>query len=80
MSNYIRKHWEVENSLHWVLDVNFREDMQRKRNANAAQNFSIIQKIALNLVKSDKINKDSLKAKRLRAGWDENYLLFLLGI
>lgn len=79
LNNSIRKHWEVENSLHWTLDVTFREDMQRKRNANAAQNFAIIQKIALNLVKSDKTNKDSLKAKRLRAGWDEKYLMFLLG-
>lgn len=79
MSTYIRKHWQVENSLHWTLDVTFREDQQRKRNKNAAQNFSIIQKIALNLVKADKTNKASLKTKRLRAGWDENYLLFLLG-
>lgn len=79
MNNCIRKHWQVENCLHWTLDVTFREDHQRKRNANAAQNFAIIQKIALNLVKSDKANKGSLKTKRLRAGWDEKYLLFLLG-
>ena len=79
MSNCIRKHWQVENYLHWTLDVTFREDYQRKRNANAAQNFAIIQKIALNLVKSDKANKSSLKTKRLNAGWDEKYLLYLLG-
>lgn len=79
MNHSIRRHWEVENSLHWTLDVTFREDMQRKRNANAAQNFAIIQKIALNMIKSDKTTKDSLKSKRLRAGWDEKYLLFLLG-
>lgn len=79
MNNCIRKHWQVENCLHWTLDVTFREDYQRKRNANSAQNFAIIQKIALNLVKSDKANKGSLKTKRLRAGWDEKYLLYLLG-
>jgi len=79
MNKSIRKHWEVENSLHWTLDVTFNEDGQRKRSANAAQNFAIMQKIALNLVKSDKKNKDSLKSKRLRAGWDEKYLLYLLG-
>jgi predicted transposase YbfD/YdcC len=79
MNQYIRDHWQVENSLHWTLDVTFREDYQRKRNANAAQNFATIQKIALNMIKSDKVNKGSLKTKRLRAGWDEKYLQFLLG-
>lgn len=79
MNKYIRNHWLVENALHWTLDVTFKEDQQRKRNANAAQNFALIQKMALNMVKSDKANKGSLKSKRLRAGWDEKYLLFLLG-
>ena len=79
-NRYIRQHWGVENSLHYTLDVTFNEDQQRKRDKNAAQNFSIIQKVALNLLKNEKSKKISLKAKRLKAAWDNDFLLKVLGI
>ena len=76
----IRSHWGVENKLHWTLDVAFSEDASRKRNKNAAQNFSIILKIALNLLKNEKSAKQSIATKRMRAGWDETYLMKVLKI
>ena len=63
-NTYIRNHWEVENKLHWTLDMTFREDRQRKRSKMAAQNFSILTKFAFNLLKKDK-SKLSLVNKRL---------------
>lgn len=76
-NQHIRMHWGVENSLHFTLDMTFREDQQRKRNGMAAQNFSLVNKIALNILKKDK-SKGSLKSKRLKAGWDNKFLLSLL--
>jgi predicted transposase YbfD/YdcC len=76
----IRSHWAIENKLHWTLDVGFSEDASRKRAGNAAQNYSVLLKIALNLLKNEKTKKLSIKSKRLRAGWDEDYLLMLLKI
>lgn len=73
----IRAHWGIENSLHWVLDMVFDEDWQRKRNKHAAHNFSFIRKIALNLLKLDK-SKDSMVSKRLKAGWSNEYLMKLI--
>jgi predicted transposase YbfD/YdcC len=78
-NKYIRAHWGVENNLHWVLDMTFNEDYQRKRTKNAAQNFALINKIALNLLKKD-YSKGSLKAKRKKAGWDDDFLLGILKI
>ncbi len=77
---HIRSHWGVENKLHWVLDVVFSEDTSRKRNENAAQNYSIILKIVLNLFKSDKSTKQGIAGKRLKAAWNEDYLRKLLKI
>lgn len=74
----VRSHWGVENSLHWVLDVAFNEDHSRKRVGNAAQNFSLINRIALNLLKNEKSAKVGVKGKRLKAGWDNEYLLKIL--
>lgn len=74
----IRAHWGIENSLHWVLDVAFNEDKSMKTNPIAAQNFSRINRIALNLVSNEKSKKRSIKGKRLDAGWDNNYLLKIL--
>ncbi|GAB6007445.1 ISAs1 family transposase [Dysgonomonas reticulitermitis] len=74
----IRAHWSVENSLHWVLDVGFNEDRSRKRNGFAAQNYSLLNRIALNLLKNDKITKVGVRGKRLKAGWDNNYLINLI--
>jgi predicted transposase YbfD/YdcC len=67
-------HWGIENKLHWSLDMIFNEDRQRKRTKNAAGNFSFIRKIGLNLLKKN-TSKGSLVTKRLRAGWDNQYLL-----
>jgi predicted transposase YbfD/YdcC len=73
----IRSHWEVENKLHWVLDMTFREDEQRKRAKHAAKNFAIVRKIALNLLKKDS-GKESLRSKRLKAAWSKDFLIKLL--
>ena len=70
----VRDHWAIENSLHWVLDVGFREDDCRVRDRNAAANLSVIRKIAINLVKSKTTQKGSIKGKRKAAGWDNNYM------
>jgi predicted transposase YbfD/YdcC len=74
----VRSHWQVENCLHWVLDVGFREDECRIRKDYAPENMALIRHIALNLLAQDKTAKGGLKAKRLRAGWDNNFLLLLL--
>jgi len=76
----IRSHWGVENKLHWVLDVGFSEDASRKRKNNAAQNYSILLKIALNLLKNEKTERQGIAGKRLKAGWNEEYLLKVLSI
>ena len=68
----------IENSLHWQLDMSFREDESRMRKAYSAQNFVLMRHVALNLLKNDKTVKLGVKNKRLRAGWDENHLANLL--
>ena len=78
MASYVRGHWAVENNLHWQLDVSFREDERRIRKGHGAQNFSRLCRIALNLAKRDNTVKNGVKAKRLKAGWDNDYLLQLL--
>lgn len=70
----IRSHWAIENSLHWVLDMTFREDESRVRDRKAAENLSLLRKIALNTVRSDKSRSCSMRSKRKIAGWDESYL------
>ncbi len=74
----VRSHWAIENSLHWVLDVSFREDESRIRKDNAPENFAVLRHIALNMIKKETSLKKSIKSKRLRAGWDNNYLLKVL--
>lgn len=78
LNRAIRQHWGIENSLHWVLDVAFHEDQSRKRAGHAAQNFSLLNRIALNLLKHDKETKVGIRSKRLVAGWDNNYVVRLL--
>ena len=64
----VRSHWGIENSLHWVLDVSFREDESRIRKGKAPENFAVLRHIALNMIKKEKSSKKSTKSKRLRAG------------
>lgn len=78
LGQIIRAHWGIENQLHWVLDYAFDEDGQRARIGNSAANMAIIRHIALNIVKSDKTAKVGVKNKRLKAGWDEDYLVQLV--
>jgi len=80
MLRAVRRHWGIENSLHWVLDIAFREDKSRVRVGHAAENLSIIRRIALNLLKREKTVKVGIKVKRQMAGWDQAYLLKVLGI
>ena len=75
----VRAHWGVENQLHWVLDVAFREDDARVRKGHAAENLATVRKLALNLLKHEASAKRGIKSKRLRAGWDHRYLLKILG-
>lgn len=78
IAEYIRGHWSIENQLHWILDVTFGEDNSRIRKDNAPENLAIIRHIALNLLKLDKSSLGSIKGKRNKAGWDDNYLLQLV--
>lgn len=75
----VRGHWSVENSLHWVMDVNFGEDNSRARNKNAAENLALTRRMALNLIKKEKSNpKRSIRRKIKVAGWNNDYLLKLM--
>lgn len=76
----VRGHWGVENQLHWVLDVWFREDQSRARAGHAAENLATLRRLALNLLKREKAKKRGIKGKQLNAGWDHAYLLRLLAM
>jgi predicted transposase YbfD/YdcC len=74
----IRTHWGIENALHWVLDVTFREDDSRVRDRTAARNLAILRRIALNLVGRDRSAGASVRARRKNAAWDDDYMLQLM--
>lgn len=74
----VRAHWGVENQLHWVLDVVFGEDHARMRTGQAAQNFALLRRCALSLIKQDPA-RGSVRLKRKKAAWDPDYLLPLIG-
>ena len=74
----VRGHWGIENKLHWVMDVVFGEDQSRARAGYAAQNLATLRRLALNLLKREK-KKRSVRGKQLDAGWDNAYLLKVLG-
>ena len=78
LANSVRQHWGIENCLHWVLDVAFREDDSRIRKDNAPQNFAILRHIANSLLQQNKSVKTGIKNKRLKAGWDNEYLAKVL--
>jgi len=73
-----RAHWGIENGVHWVLDVAFREDASRICKDHAPHNVALLRHVALNLLKQEKTAKLSVRTKRLRAGWDHAYLAKVL--
>jgi predicted transposase YbfD/YdcC len=74
----VRRHWSVENELHWVLDIAFREDESRVRKDNGPQNFAILRHMALNLLKQESTATCGISNKRLKAAWSEDYLCMVL--
>lgn len=76
----VRGHWGIENQVHWVLDMAFREDASRARVGHAAANLALLRKLVLNLLRADPSRKVGVKASRLKAGWDDGYLLSVLGV
>lgn len=74
----VRRHWAIENSRHWVLDVVFREDEARSRDRVATRSFAVIRKLAFNLLRQGQHQAGSLRARRRNAGWNDDYMAQLL--
>jgi predicted transposase YbfD/YdcC len=74
----VRGHWGIENKVHWVLEIAFREDDCRIRKGNGAENFAVLRHIALNLLRRETSAKRGIKGKRMKAALDEKYLLKVL--
>lgn len=79
LAHSIRAHWQVENALHWSLDVSFSEDASRVCKDNAAHNLALMRRLALGQLKADKTLKVGIQSKRRRAGWDLGYLGKVMG-
>lgn len=77
LATAVRQHWSIENSLHWVLDVTFGEDSSRIRDRNACENLALLRKIAINLIQKSQ-TKGSVKGRRKKAAWDNDYMAKLL--
>ena len=74
----VRRHWAIENGLHWVLDVTFDEDRCRVRGRRTARNLACLRKVALNLARADRFGGASLRRRRQRAAWDDTYMTRLI--
>lgn len=79
LAEAVRAHWQIENALHWVLDVTFKEDSSRLRKGHGAANMAVVRHFALNLVRGP-TDKHSLKTRRKLAGWSDDYLASLLNL
>lgn len=77
-NSLIRSHWQIENNLHWQLDTTFCEDASRKRKGNSAENFSLLTKTALNIIKTSTKDKRSMANKRYKAALEEDYLMEII--
>lgn len=80
LAKAVRSHWGIEHQVHWVLDVAFREDLNRSRIGHSAEHLALIRKLALNLLRADPTRKIGVKGSRLKAGWDNDDLLHVLGV
>lgn len=78
IADAVRRHWRIENGLHWVLDLTFREDESRVRTGHAAENFAVRRHLARTLLQREATATVGIKAKRLMGGWDEAYLAKVL--
>src|ERR1035437_613889 len=78
LNQLIRSHWGIENSLHWILDMNFDEDKSRKRKGYSSENFALVNKVAINLLNEEKETKLSMTHKRLKANYDIDYVKGLI--
>jgi predicted transposase YbfD/YdcC len=75
----VRSHWGIENQLHWTLDVSFHEDASRLRTGHGPENLALVRRLAASLLQKETTAKQGVAGKRKKAGWDEDYLLQVLG-